>query len=138
MSNVVVQVGPIEDLDAGKAGGRKLLRAVIGGTLGNSDVPVLSAWAEGLNSSVNSVAGGKKQSVCVLIDIRRMETYSDPQVITILAELMKKDDPFVYKTATYGGTALHQMIEGVIRGMAGRSNLMNFPTESEALRWLRE
>lgn len=132
MSNVIVQVGPSDKLANGKA----LLHATIGGSMGTEEIEVVRAWTNGLKDTIRNLAHEALQSVCVLIDIRKMETYSDPAIISMITELMKDDSPFVYRTATFGGTVLHEMIEGVIRTLSGRTNLQNFKTEAEAREWL--
>lgn len=133
MSNALVQVGPAEKLDSGK----QLLRGTLGGTLGVEEYGVIQAWAEGIHESIRDLAGTAEKSVCVLLDIRSMKTYTEPRIITILTDLMKEDNPFIYKTATFGGTPLHVMIENVIGSMANRQNLRNFDTEDQALAWLK-
>lgn len=134
MSNVTVQVGPSEKFGNGKI----LLHAVLGGTLKSEDIPLIKDWADSVRTSIKSLSEERIASICVIIDIRGMETYSDPSVITIITDLMKSDGDFIYKTATFGGTPLHEMIESVIKTMSGRANLRNFRTEAEALKWLKE
>ncbi len=134
MSNAIVQVGPSVKLDSGK----QLVHAVLGGTLGKEEITLIKAWADGLKDTIKSTAAGANGSVCVLIDIREMETYNDPMIITVLTDLMKSDNSYVYRTATFGGTILHEMIEQVIRTMADRTNLKNFKTEDEAMQWLTQ
>lgn len=134
MSNALVQVGPSEKLSSGM----QLLHAILGGTLGHEELDLVRGWAKGIAESVQQLANSEKNSVCVIIDIRDMQTYSDPDVITIITKLMKEDSPYVYRTATFGGTALHEMIEGVIRTMSGRNNLKNFKTEAEAREWVNQ
>lgn len=134
MSNVIVQVGPSEKME----NGRELLHATIGGTMGAEEIKVVKSWVSGVRDSVKLLSAGAEASVCIIIDIKQMETYSDPAIISMVTELMKEDSTYVYKTATFGGTALHEMIEGVIRTLSGRTNLQNFKTEAEAMEWLKK
>jgi hypothetical protein len=134
MSNAIVQLSPAENIDHD----RKLIRTLLAGTLGAEDMKLLGAWAEGLGESIKQSCGGKAQSVCVLVDIHEFERYTDAGVLTILADLMKKDNPYVYRTATFGGNTADEMIEHIIKSMANRQNLKNFKTEEEALKWLAE
>jgi len=90
----------------------------------------LSAAIQTASESVDN------RQVCVLIDISTFEFYTDPDVLTILANLMKTDNPFVHKTATFGGRSDQEMIENIVKGFAGRTNLRNFKTETEAIAWL--
>lgn len=114
-----------------------LVHAVIGGTFGTVELSALKTWTEKLRTDVGSVFRGTGKPVKVLIDIRGLQTYTDPSALTILAELMKKDNPFVYKTASFGGTAGHEIAQDVIKIFAGRSNLRNFKSEEEARAWLQ-
>lgn len=132
MSKAVILVGQSEKMKTGK----QLLHAVLGGTVGSIDVELVRQWAKDLHDKIKSLAEGKDLSVCVLIDIRNLEAYTDSAVITILTDLMRDDSPFVYRTATFGGTVLHEMIQGVIRNLSGRTNLRNFKTKEEATAWL--
>ena len=134
MSNATVQVGSTENL----APGKDIVRAMLGGTMGPDDTKLVGAWAEGLGQAVKKLHDEKGQKVGVLIDLRTLQTYTDPEILPILAKLMKEDDALVYRTATFGGNVIHEMVEKIISSMSGRNNLKNFKTEEEALSWLRE
>ncbi len=133
MSNTIVQVGPTEVIAPGKS----VLRAKVGGTMGSSDIKLISAWAEGLNAAITKLHTETGSPVGVLIDLRTMETYTDPEIISILVKLMKDDNAHVYRTATFGGNVIHEMTERIISSLAGRTNLKNFKTEEEAIEWLK-
>jgi hypothetical protein len=136
MSNTIVQIAPIEATSSGQP----LVRATLGGSLTGDDLPLLKSWADGLHGAIKEAGSTKNNGKCVrvIIDLSAFETYTDPQVLTVLADLMKHDDAYVYRTATWGGTTLHVMIENIIRTLAGRTNLRNFKTEAEAMKWLDE
>ena len=134
MSSATVQLGLAEKTEQGKV----LIRACLSGTFGANDIKLLSAWAEGLNKAVEKAAEGRHHSVCILIDISTLEIYTDPSIITMLSDLMKKDDPFVCSTATYGGNETHEMVQQIISGMSNRDNIKNFKSENQAMEWLRE
>jgi hypothetical protein len=134
MSNALVQISPVEQTTSGDP----LVRATLGGSLGGEDLTLLKSWADGLHGAIKEAGTAKNNGKCVrvLIDLSSFETYTDPQVLTVLADLMKQDDKYVYRTATWGGNALHVMIENVIRTLAGRDNLKNFKLQEEAMKWL--
>jgi hypothetical protein len=140
MSKSFLKVDPATEISIKKLGGDEksmLVRATLGGTLGNESMDTLKTWARQLNAAIQTASESiDKKRVCVMIDISTFELYTDPQVLTVLAELMKMDNPFVKKTATFGGRSDQEMIENVIKGFAGRSNLSNFKTEAEAMEWL--
>ena len=134
MSSAVVQICGIEEACPGK----RVVRSVLAGTFGRDDLGALSGWADGLYSAVKEAGAGKDHSVGILVDISGLETYTDPSVITLLSDLMKKDVKFVRRTATFGGTEAQEMALQVIQVMAQRDNLKNFKTEAEAVKWLKE
>lgn len=133
MSNAIVQIGKSEEISPNK----KIIRASLGGTFTAEDTALLSEWARGLNESVQELSKNSDHSVCVLIDITKLETYTSPEIVTMLAELMKKDNPYIYKTATFGGNYTHEMTQGVISGLSNRDNMKNFKNEAEAIEWLK-
>ncbi len=133
MSNATVQIGKSEEI----APNKKVIKASLGGTFTAEDTTLLSEWAKGLNSSIKELSKDNGHSVCILIDISNLETYTSPEIVTLLADLMKKDNPYVYKTATFGGNYTHEMTQGVISGLSNRDNIKNFKNESEALEWLK-
>jgi hypothetical protein len=134
MSNAVAQVGPVEVSFLG----RPLVHAVLGGTFGVEERPLLKAWAEGLGKTIKDSSGGKNGSVSVIIDFSSLENYEDPKVVDILVDLMSKDSPYVRRTATWGANISNKMAEQVVRVMAERDNIKDFKTKEEALAWLRE
>jgi hypothetical protein len=116
-----------------------LIGATLGGTLSTENIDNLKTWARQLNAAIETTsknADGK--SVCTIIDISDFKNYTDPQVLTVLAQLMKMDNKFVYRTATFGGRMTQVMIENIIKTFAGRTNLRNFQTRDEAMAWLSE
>lgn len=133
MSNATVQIGKSEEI----APNKKVIKASLGGTFTAEDTTLLSEWAKGLNSSIKELSKDNGHSICILIDISNLETYTSPEIVTLLADLMKKDNPYVYKTATFGGNYTHEMTQGVISGLSNRDNIKNFKTESEAVEWLK-
>lgn len=133
MSNATVQIGKSEEITPNK----KVIKASLGGTFTAEDTALLSEWAKGLNSSIKELSKDNGHSVCILIDISNLETYTSPEIVTLLADLMKKDNPYVYKTATFGGNYTHEMTQGVISGLSNRDNIKNFKNEAEAVQWLK-
>ena len=136
MSNTLVQISPIDKT----AKGDPLIRAALGGSLTGDDLQLLRSWAEGMHSAIKEAGTLKNAGKCVrvVIDLSTFETYTDPRVLTVLSDLMRDDDKYVYRTATWGGNSIHVMIENIITGMAGRSNLRNFKTDAEAIKWLED
>ena len=67
-----------------------------------------------------------------------LKNYSDPEAVVILAELMKDDNLYVRKTASFGGTSSINLARDIVKNIAGRENVQGFATENEAEAWLRE
>jgi hypothetical protein len=140
MSKSFLKVSPATEISIWKNGTHEkslLVRAMLGGTFGTDSIETLKTWAHQLGAAIQTASESvDKKPVCVLIDISTFELYTDPQVVNVLVDLMKTNNPFVHKTATFGGRADQEMIESIIKGFAGRENLRNFKTETEALAWL--
>ncbi len=140
MSKSFLKVNPANEVTIRKNGSDEkslLVRALLGGTFGTDSIETLKTWARQLGAAIQTASESiDKKPICVLIDISTFELYTDPQVVTVLVNLMKTDNPFVHKTATFGGRTDLEMIENIIKGFAGRDNLRNFKTEAEALAWL--
>ncbi|MFA6536238.1 MAG: hypothetical protein WC250_02235 [Candidatus Paceibacterota bacterium] len=117
---------------------REVVKATASGLLGLSDLPALQAWGQELNEQARKHSCPTNRPIAILLDIQELEGYNSPEILSALVELMKADKPFVYKTATYGGTKTHELIQQILEEMAERDNLKNFPTETEAIAWLKE
>src|SRR3989344_4712487 len=103
-----------------------ILCLTIGGLFISSDLPALYAWASKVAKAIANIHAITNKKARVLIDIQHLEGYKDPEVLTILAMLMKTDNPHVDKTASFGGSLGNEMAEELIKMMAGRDNLKNF------------
>jgi hypothetical protein len=134
MSNAVVQLGPIVKLK----GDKTLIHGTLSGSFGKDDVSLFTEWAHGFHKAVKDAAANARGTVSAIVDITKLETYTDPKIITVLTKLVKDDMPFMHRTATFGGNALHELIQGVIRSLTSRQNIRNFKTEKEALEWAGE
>jgi hypothetical protein len=133
MSNASVNIGTAEHIGPGM----DILRASLGGTFTIDDTKLLESWSNGLKGEVLHLSKEHGHKICILIDISKLEIYTDAKVIDILTELMKADKGLVFKTATFGGNDNHVMVQQIISGMSERNNLRNFTTEKEALDWLK-
>jgi hypothetical protein len=141
MSKSFLKVSPAVEINVKGTKGpdekTMLVRAMLGGTLAADNIDTLKAWAHQLAAAIETTSeSADRKPICVIIDISTFEMYSDPQVLTVLAQLMRADNPYVRKTATFGGRIDQEMIENIIKGFAGRDNLQNFKTEAEAMEWL--
>ncbi len=106
----------------------------IGGNLDAHSMARLVEWTQKVRELVGDVHK-KRGSVLCLVDISKLATYH-PDVLTTLANLMKDNEPYVLRTATFGGSPLITMAEDVIVALSGRNNLKAFPLKEDALYWL--
>ncbi len=132
MPQATAQVGESKILHSGK----HLLRASLGGTFESGDIDLIISWASALRSEIERLAAGKPKSVCVLVDVHELGVYTDTKFLSILADVMKKDESYIYKTASWGGSVIHEMAQQILKTMSKRDNLKNWKTEAEALEWL--
>ena len=110
----------------------------ISGMFGTEDLQDLKNWSEDVKKTILKTNIDFKNKIKVLIDIKNLQGYTDPQVLIILGDLMKVDSPYVLKTASFGGSYPQEMAQEVIKAVAERDNLKNFKTEKEARIWLSE
>lgn len=115
-----------------------LVFLIIEGMFGTEDLPALKKWSEDVQKTILKTNIDFKNKIKVLIDIKNLQGYTDPQVLLILGDLMKVDSPYVAKTASFGGSYPQEMAQEVIKAVAERDNLKNFKTEKEARKWLEE
>lgn len=113
-----------------------ILPLVISGLYQSNDIESLKAWGQNVHLEITEMSKRLNSKIKVLIDLRTLDGYTDPQVLIVLAELMKSNDPYVLRTATFGGKMEHEMAEEMIKMYALRTNLKNFKTEEEARAWL--
>ncbi len=115
-----------------------IVRLTLAGSVGKDEILELKEWAKKVRNKIRFVYDSTDQKVLVLINLSNLKNYSDPEAITILAELMKDDHLYVKKTASFGSTLSIDMARDVVKSMAGRKDVRGFPTEKEALDWLKE
>jgi hypothetical protein len=113
-----------------------ILSLAISGLYQSDDIESLRAWGTNVHLEITEMSKRLNKKIKVLIDLRALDGYTDPQVLIVLAELMKSNDPYVLRTATFGGKMEHEMAEEMIKMYALRTNLKNFKTEEEARVWL--
>ena len=114
------------------------MRASLAGTFEGEDIEALITWTGKLRGEIEKLAGNQPKSVCMLIDLSGLGSYTDNSLLKVLADCIRRDEPLIYRTATWGGSVIHEMAEQIIKVLAGNHELMNFKAEADALRWLSE
>lgn len=107
--------------------------------LGNLDAPDklydLNDWANEVKTVVRDVYEKTGKKVLAIIDISNLKKY-DSEAFLILADLMKSNEQYVLKSATFGGDPFIMAAQDALLALSGRDNLKAFKAEGEALAWL--
>jgi hypothetical protein len=119
-----------------KIGADDILNLAIAGDITGTNMAKLTEWTGEVKQSIMDLYKKSGEKILCLVDISRLEKY-DPEAITILADMLKENEPYVRKTATFGGSSYVIMAEDVVVALSGRHNLKGFGKKEEALSWLR-
>ncbi|MBI2640168.1 MAG: STAS/SEC14 domain-containing protein [Candidatus Sungbacteria bacterium] len=120
-------------VEAGKDG---IIHLALKGHIGSEHLTGLSVWAEEVKRVVRR-EHEKGEKVLVVTDISKLENYH-PEALSTLAELLKANEPYIERSATFGGSQFIIIAQDIIRALSGRTNFRGFQTEAEALQWLKE
>lgn len=115
-------------------GAGDIVHLTIAGHLNTDALPDLLEWIQKVKETIKNLHA-KKGPVLCLVDITGMKTYH-ADILTNFATLMKDNEPYILRTATFGGNVAITMAEDVIIALSGRNNLKAFHTKEEALAWL--
>lgn len=77
------------------------------------------------------------QKINFLTDLRGLEVI-EPEAMEIYSELLKKDLPFVNKSATFGSSVMILEAFATLSVLSSRTNFRHFATREEALEYLFE
>lgn len=116
-------------------GAGDIVHMTIGGDVNAEAMGKLAEWIGKVKETIKDLHD-KKGPVLCLVDITDMHTYH-ADVLTILANLMKDNEPYVLRTATFGGSSAITMAEDVVIALSGRNNLRAFDNKEKALHWLQ-
>ena len=107
--------------------------------LGNVDssdkLNQLQGWIQEVKKTVVDVYKKTSKEVLAIIDITELEKY-DSKAFLILTDLMKANESFVSKTASFGGSSDILLAQDALLALSGRKNFRAFKTKEEALEWL--
>ena len=106
-----------------------------GDVIDADELAALKQWAGEVQRRVKEASQSINRKVAILVDLRKLESFSEGETLAILAELMKADNPYVEKTATFGASKKIQLAEKITGMLAGRE-LKSFATEEMAVAWL--
>lgn len=117
-------------------GAGDIAHLTIGGDLSADATDKLNAWMNDVKKVIKDLYDKKSEQVLCLVDITDLKTYH-PDILMTLAGLMKENEPYVLRTATFGGSKSIVMAEDVVIALSGRNNLKAFDSKDEAVSWLR-
>lgn len=107
--------------------------------LGNVDSPErlnhLREWSQEVKKTVVDMYKKASKEILAIIDATELEKY-DSEAFLILTDLMKANESFVSKTASFGGNPDILLAQDVFLALSGRENFKMFKTKEEALAWL--
>jgi len=95
----------------------------------------LRNWAKKVTTIVYDLYKKTGKKIIVITDIKNLKKYN-PQAFAILTDLMKSNEPYVLKSATFGGSKYILFAQDILLTFSGRKNFKAFKTKEEALIWL--
>lgn len=113
-----------------------VLRVSLGSISNTEELEMLRMFCEKLHELVRDTYT-RHGKIKALVDLSSMSIYK-PEAINLLVNILKKDEPFVAKTATFGAKAPVALAEEAVQALSGRENYRSFPSEKEARTWLLE
>ena len=107
--------------------------------LGDVNTPerlnALRDWVEKVKQTAIDVYERTGDKILILIDISDLKRYKS-RAFSILTDLMQSNQPYVLRSATFGGSPYILVAQEVLLALSGRYNLKAFRTKEEALTWL--
>ena len=113
-----------------------IVHIALTGSLKKENLPGLKEWADETAIIVRNTHEKTGQKVKALIDLTNLKVDYDPQDLMIIVNLMKTNEPHMFKAGTFGAAIGIRFAADVALTMAGRTNLKSFKTKEEALVWL--
>ena len=117
-------------------GAGDIIHITIGGNVDAGSMSRLTEFTQKIQDTVQDIFHKKNKRVLCLVDISALTSYH-PDVLVTLAQMMKANEPFVLRTATFGGGQYMIMAEDIVIALSGRKNLRAFNTKQEAIVWLQ-
>ncbi|MDO8560602.1 MAG: hypothetical protein Q7R91_00085 [bacterium] len=114
-----------------------IIHLLLSGHISSENLQGLRTWAEDVKKVVRETHEKTGRKALVVTDISKLENYH-PEALSILAQMLKDNEPHVDKSATFGGGYFITVAQDIVTALSGRENFKGFKTEEEALNWLRE
>jgi hypothetical protein len=114
-----------------------ILNSSVHGTVLHDRIPQLEKdieTAEALVQNEFEKRGSKKFRA--LIDLSDFTGTFDTHTLELVGGYMKKNKPYIEKTAGFGASRTATLAANVVSAMGGRDNISFFRTRDDALAWL--
>lgn len=115
----------------------QIIHIFLEGTLNDDRAEEFTKWADQVHQTILDVQKETRSQVRILTDASRVKSVSK-KIMGIYNDLLKKDFPFVYKSATFGSKTDVMATLATLSITSDRSNFQQFRTKEEALRWLMQ
>ncbi len=101
----------------------------------DEEVAELGEFLEKLHELAVDLYNKKGEMINALVDLSNFTSYS-PKVVSLIADVLKDDKPYIRKTATFGASTFIKLAEETVFALAERNNFKAFDSKKEALEWL--
>ncbi len=100
----------------------------------DEDVALLEKWAGQVKEFVLNEYLRQNQKLLSLVDASHVNVYK-ARAFEILSDLLRTNDPYIEKTATFGASRTVRMAQDTLSALSGRQ-MKAFSKKDEALEWL--
>lgn len=107
------------------------------GQLGDDNLAKFKKWADEVHQAVLDFHQKTGQKVKFLTDASKIESIGE-KVMEVYSDLLKKDLPYVYRSATFGAKIDILIALTTLMVTSNRVNFQHFKTKEEAMTWLKE
>lgn len=107
------------------------------GDFTKADVKKFKKWAENVHQTMLDVYKKTDKKVRFLTDASGLESM-DEEVIEIYTDLLIRDLPYVYRSATFGASRTMLLWLATIMVESNRPNFQHFKMKGGAMEWLME
>ncbi|MDP3999015.1 MAG: hypothetical protein Q8P76_00265 [bacterium] len=114
-----------------------LLRITLAGKMTTLHKDEVRKFTDQVYTAVQELYKRTGQKVNFLTDLKGLEVI-EPEVMDVYSELLKKDLPYVNKSATFGSSVMILEAFATLSVLSARSNFRHFATREEALEYLFE
>ena len=114
-----------------------ILQLNLEGALSDNQGSEFQKWADQVHQTLLDLQKATRSKVRILTDAGKIESIGD-KIMAIYNDLLRKDYPLVYRSATYGSKPEIMATLSTLSITSGRPNFQHFKTKEEALNWLMQ